>query len=230
MFTCFHWIQKRYQQQSIDMKHIYFWDTGMSWDVILVGALEDLWSILEHYIEWPLPIPSESTCWSNMFASQKSEWFLTLPQRVICKRINTREKPMVPQWCWFWCFWWWSLRITMIKTIILLLMVMDSQEVLKLFRLALQTFQALSSEMISSWLPLTATMRIESGRKRLMCWTFVKLGFSSLEGHLLVILWPILLDARPFQARNEFGLFQRTLVADLRRWSPWNNVDYPPGN
>lgn len=62
----------------------------------------------------------------------------------------------------------------MIKTVmVLLMMVMDSQEVLKLFRLALQTIQALQSirsEMVSSWLPLTsATMRIESGRKRLMC-------------------------------------------------------------
>lgn len=31
------------------------WDVmgchAMSWDVILVGALEDLWSILEQYIE-----------------------------------------------------------------------------------------------------------------------------------------------------------------------------------
>lgn len=175
-----------------------------------------------------------------MVASQKSEWFLTLPRRVICERINTCEKPMVPQWCWLWCFWWWSLRTTMIKTVmVLLMMVMDSQEVLKLFRLALQTIQALQSirsEMVSSWLPLTSsTMRIESGRKRLMCWTS-EAGTWSLQGHL-VILWLILLQQLELRCQALPGPeWVWTLPAHLGCRSPTrgvtqkNNVDDPPGN
>ena len=221
----------------------------MSWDVMGCHSGRCTWRSLEHFgalhriIEWPLSIPRESTCWS-----MKTSCLLRLHgcfTKIICERINTCEKPMVPQWCWFRCFWWWSLRINMIKTLmVLLMMVMDSQEVLKLFRLALQTIQALKihrSEMVSSWLPLTsATMRIESGRKRLMCWPSEAGGLDPCK-----VIWSFYdwfycnnwnFDARPFQARNDFGLFQRALVAaDLPRqrhpkkqcwWPSWEQT-YP---
>lgn len=176
-----------------------------------------------------------------MIASQKSECFLTLPRRVICERINTCEKPMVPQWCWLWCFWWWSLRITMIKTVmVLLMMVMDSQEVLKLFRLALQTIQALQSirsEMVLSWLPLTlATISHRKWKKK----TDVLNKWSWGTWDPCKVLWSFydwlqqLVFSMPGPSRPGMSLDSSS--------APWlqqishasvtqkNNVDDPPGN